>query len=87
MNAMHLFLKHTHTHGRLCAVSDGVYAFALTLLVLDLKVPEVAGITNPSVGNGPVPADPQLYCLCHRFLCGRLLLDESSQDLSVSNQL
>ena len=49
MNAMHLFLKHTHTHGRLCAVSDGVYAFALTLLVLDLKVPEVAGITNPQL--------------------------------------
>jgi uncharacterized membrane protein len=46
---MHLFLKHTHTHDRLCAVSDGVYAFALTLLVLDLKVPEVAGITNPQL--------------------------------------
>jgi uncharacterized membrane protein len=49
MRAMHLFLKHTHTHDRLCAVSDGVYAFALTLLVLDLKVPEVAGITNPQL--------------------------------------
>jgi len=46
MRALHLFLKHTHTHDRLCAVSDGVYAFALTLLVLDLKVPEVAGTTN-----------------------------------------
>ena len=46
MRAVHLFLKHTHTHDRLCAVSDGVYAFALTLLVLDLKVPEVAGTTN-----------------------------------------
>jgi uncharacterized membrane protein len=46
---MHLFLKRTHTHDRLCAVSDGVYAFALTLLVLDLKVPEVPGITNPQL--------------------------------------
>jgi uncharacterized membrane protein len=46
---MHLFLKHSHTHGRLCALSDSVYAFALTLLVLDLKVPEVAGITNPQL--------------------------------------
>jgi uncharacterized membrane protein len=46
---MPLFLKHTHTHDRLCAVSDGVYAFALTLLVLDLKAPEVAGITNPQL--------------------------------------
>jgi uncharacterized membrane protein len=49
MRALHLFLKHSHAHGRLCAVSDGVYAFALTLLVLDLKVPEVAGITNPQL--------------------------------------
>jgi len=49
MRALHMFLKHTHTHGRLCAVSDGVYAFALTLLVLDLKVPEVAGISNPQL--------------------------------------
>ncbi len=49
MRAMHLFLKHTHTHDRLCAVSDGVYAFALTLLVLDLKVPEIPGITNPQL--------------------------------------
>ena len=43
---MHLFLKRSHTHERLCAVSDGVYAIALTLLVLDLKVPEVPGITD-----------------------------------------
>jgi uncharacterized membrane protein len=49
MRALPLFLKHTHTHDRLCAVSDGVYAFALTLLVLDLKVPEIPGITNPQL--------------------------------------
>jgi uncharacterized membrane protein len=41
-----MFFKRTHSHDRLCAVSDGVYAIALTLLVLDLKVPEIAGITN-----------------------------------------
>ena len=28
------------------ALSDGVYAFALTLLVLDLKAPEVPGVAN-----------------------------------------
>ena len=31
------------------ALSDGVYAFALTLLVLDLKAPEVPGVTNPEL--------------------------------------
>jgi len=46
VKALHLFLKRSHTHERLCAVSDGVYAIALTLLVLDLKVPEVPGISN-----------------------------------------
>jgi uncharacterized membrane protein len=51
MRALPLFLKHTHTDDRLCAVSNGVYAFALTLLVLDLKVPEVAGITNPQLAT------------------------------------
>jgi uncharacterized membrane protein len=49
MKRLHLFLKRSHTHDRLCAVADGVYAIALTLLVLDLKVPEVPGITNPQL--------------------------------------
>ena len=49
MKAVHLFLKRAHTHDRLCAVADGVYAIALTLLVLDLKVPEVPGISNPEL--------------------------------------
>ena len=49
MKVVHLFLKRAHTHDRLCAVADGVYAIALTLLVLDLKVPEVPGISNPEL--------------------------------------
>lgn len=49
MRVVHLFLKRSHTHDRLCAVADGVYAIALTLLVLDLKVPDVPGITNPQL--------------------------------------
>jgi TMEM175 potassium channel family protein len=49
MRTLHLFLKRAHTHDRLCAVADGVYAIALTLLVLDLKVPDVPGITNPQL--------------------------------------
>jgi uncharacterized membrane protein len=58
---MPLFLKHTHTHGRLCAVSDGVYAFALTLLVLDLKVPEVPGITNPQLATDLLQQLPNFF--------------------------
>jgi uncharacterized membrane protein len=64
---MHLFLKHTHTHDRLCAVSDGVYAFALTLLVLDLKVPEVAGITNPQLTTDLLQQLPNFFAYAIGF--------------------
>lgn len=61
MRALQFFLKHTHTHDRLCAVSDGVYAFALTLLVLDLKVPEIAGIANPELRTDLVEQLPNFF--------------------------
>src|SRR5262245_846479 len=61
MRTMHLFLKHTHTHDRLCAVSDGVYAFALTLLVLDLKVPEIPGGTDPELVTDLVQQIPNFF--------------------------
>jgi len=67
MRAVHLFLKHTHTHDRLCAVSDGVYAFALTLLVLDLKVPEVAGITNPQLATDLFQQLPNFFAYIISF--------------------
>lgn len=61
MRAIHIFFKHTQTHGRLCAVSDGVYAFALTLLVLDLKVPEVTGSTNSQLRTDLVQQLPNFF--------------------------
>ena len=67
MRALHLFLKHTHTHDRLCAVSDGVYAFALTLLVLDLKVPEVPGITNPELKTDLLQQLPNFFAYIISF--------------------
>ena len=67
MRAVHLFLKQTHTHDRLCAVSDGVYAFALTLLVLDLKVPEVAGITNPALTTDLLQQLPNFFAYAIGF--------------------
>lgn len=49
MKALQLYLKRTYEPDRLCTITDGVYAIALTLLVLDLKAPEVSGITNPEL--------------------------------------
>jgi uncharacterized membrane protein len=61
MRALQIFFKRTHSHDRLCAVSDAVYAFALTLLVLDLKVPEIAGITNPELATDLVKQLPNFF--------------------------
>ena len=49
MKTLRMFVKCTSRPERLCAITDGVYAIALTLLVLDLKVPEIPGITNPQL--------------------------------------
>ena len=43
------FLGGTHPTERLCTLADGIYAIALTLLVLALKVPEAPGISNPQL--------------------------------------
>ena len=68
MRVVHLFLKRTHTHDRLCAVADGVYAFALTLLVLDLKVPEIPGITNPQLTTDLFQQIPNFVAYIISFL-------------------
>lgn len=67
MRALQLFLKHTHTRDRLCAISDGVYAFALTLLVLDLKVPEVPGIANPQLATDLFQQLPNFFAYVISF--------------------
>lgn len=49
MKSLHLYLKRTYEPDRLCTIADGVYAIAITLLVLDLKAPEVPGTTDPEL--------------------------------------
>ena len=41
-----IFKGQTSTLERLFALTDGVYAVVVTLLVLDLKIPEVANVTK-----------------------------------------
>lgn len=46
MKSLRLFLPSSYSLERLCALTDGVYAIVITLLVLDLKTPELPGITD-----------------------------------------
>ena len=43
---MGVFFGHLTTLERLNALTDGVYAIVLTLLILDLKMPEAPGLTD-----------------------------------------
>ncbi|SLM49504.1 conserved membrane protein of unknown function [Nitrospira japonica] len=98
MKVLHLFLKRSHTHERLCAVSDGVYAIALTLLVLDLKVPEVRGITNSELTTDLVEQLPNFVAYVvafflvarfwinhHRIFQSAALCDEKALSLNLAH--
>ena len=98
MKTLHLFLKSSHTHERLCAFSDGVYAIALTLLVLDLKVPEAPGITDSELMTDLVQQLPNFvayfvgFCLVarfwmnhHRIFQSAVLCDEWALSLNLAH--
>ena len=100
MRVVHLFLKRSHTHDRLCAVADGVYAIALTLLVLDLKVPEVPGMSNPELRTDLIMQIPNFgaYVIAflvvaffwmnhHRIFQSAILCDEKALLLNLAHLL
>jgi uncharacterized membrane protein len=65
---MSLFLKRTYSLERLYGLSDGVYAFALTLLVLDLKAPEIPGVTNSELAADLLQQVPNFIAYIISFL-------------------
>jgi len=68
MKPRYWFLTDSFAHERLVALTDGVYAIALTLLVLDLKVPEVAGITNRELRSDLLLQAPNFVAYAVAFL-------------------
>jgi len=68
---MSLFLKRTNSNDRMNALSDGVYAFALTLLVLDLKAPEVPGVANPELTSDLLQQVPNSLPISSAFSSSR----------------
>jgi uncharacterized membrane protein len=55
--------------GRLAALSDGIFAFAMTLLVLNIRVPEFAGIhSEGELGRALLRLAPHLLTCVMTFL-------------------
>jgi uncharacterized membrane protein len=54
--------------GRFEAFSDGVFAIAITLLVLDLPIPRLAAADEPTLGHALLALWPQLLVYCASFL-------------------
>lgn len=52
---------------RLCALTDGVYAIVLTLLVLDLKVPETPGLSEAQLVTNMVGQVPNFLAYFASF--------------------
>ena len=68
-----LFFNQTTTLGRLCALTDGVYAIVLTLLVLDLKIPETPGLSEAKIIDDLVKQIPNFFSyLVSFFVVGTL---------------
>lgn len=49
-------------------LADGVYAIALTLLVLDLKVPDMPGVANPQLRDDLLSQTPNFIAYAIAFL-------------------
>ena len=56
-----LLFNQSHTLERLCALTDGVYAIVLTLLVLDLKIPDTTGLGEAKIIDDLVTQLPNFF--------------------------
>jgi uncharacterized membrane protein len=68
MPPLRIFARSTYGTERLCALTDGVYAIVLTLLVLDLKPPETAGLSNPELREDLLTQAPNFAAYIIAFL-------------------
>jgi len=56
-----LFFNQSARPDRLCALTDGVYAIVLTLLVLDLKIPDTPGLSEAKIIDDLVRQIPNFF--------------------------
>jgi uncharacterized membrane protein len=68
-----LFFNQSPTLSRLYSLTDGVYAIVLTLLVLNLKMPETPGLTEAKIIDDLVKQIPDFFSyLVSFFVVGTL---------------
>ena len=68
-----LFFNQNTRLDRLCALTDGVYAIVLTLLVLDLKIPDTPGLGEAKIIDDLVKQIPNFFSyLVSFFVVGTL---------------
>ncbi len=68
MGSLRLFVTTIYRPDRLCALTDGVYAIVLTLLVLELKAPELPGMTNPQLRDDLLRQGPNVAAYLISFV-------------------
>ncbi|MDB5239131.1 MAG: hypothetical protein JWO00_466 [Candidatus Parcubacteria bacterium] len=54
-------------HHRIEALADGIFAIVMTLMVLDLKVPEIVGATNVDIWNALAAQGPIFLAYIYSF--------------------
>ena len=60
-----LFWEQPSSLERLLALTDGIYAIVLTLLVLDLKIPQNPEVSNAELMTRPDSSDSEFHRLPH----------------------
>ena len=68
-----IFCGEITTTERLCALSDGVYAIVITLMVLDLKIPETSGLSEAQLVTELVEQAPNFLAYLASFCVVALL--------------
>ena len=67
-------MSKTFSTERICAFTDGVYAIVITLLVLELKAPEVPGLTNEQVFADILKQSRVFLAYFISFFCRRMVV-------------
>jgi uncharacterized membrane protein len=87
-NKLHNELKKEFQLERLILFSDAVFAIAITLLVIEIKIPEIheKPVTDNAVLHKLAELDSKICWFSCQFFIDWSILDRSSQDVQLRYQ-